>query len=539
MKGFRKIQAFFRHRETVLVLLIGLLFFALGAAVIVQSGGYHLTAEELKKDFTPSAEHTDKDPEASAEESSFNYENPTIVPGNILDRNGTVLCDLSHFDAETNWGNYIDAEIYSPLIGWMHASEAGSSGLMNQYYRVLRDSSGDNFHGKDVYLTLDHTLQKRVYDIYCQYVAKDEESRQKIGSALVMDVSSGEMLACVAFPTYDITKWREGDINTMNQIPVTHTDAMLPGSTFKLLTSVLWLEDTHQDESGSEVGNDAVTFPMETFEIADKPITNWNGFPAWIESLDYVGAIEWSSNVFFAQVMLNVKDSVPKLREICQRIHIGEDWALDFGTNVSRWLLAGDTFNALPLEEQKYMIANTGYGQEGVLLSSVSDAMIGAAMCNGGEVPVPHMIHSVVNSGGFNEDLDRLGVSGLSSHYENLRLTTAETAGKIYQAMQKAALNPAVIGFEEHENIAAKTGTAEVDVMMADGTFQRKDHTWMVACKEIDGRQYVVVVNQALTDLAYSRDLIEPVRDIFAAVEEYSRSAHTAENPQASAGAVS
>lgn len=180
------------------------------------------------------------------------------------------------------------------------------------------------------------------------------------------------------------------------------------------------------------------------------------------------------------------------------------------------------------------MTANTGYGQEGVLLSSLSDAMIGAAMCNGGEVPVPHMIHSVVNSGGFSEDLDHLGISGLSSHYENLKLTTAEIAGKIYQAMQSAALNKSVIGFEPEENIAAKTGTAEVDILQENGTFLRKDNTWMVACKEINGRQYVVVVNQALTDLAYSSELIRPVRDIFAAVEDYSASLQTQDSPQVS-----
>ena len=165
----------------------------------------------------------------------------------------------------------------------------------------------------------------------------------------------------------------------------------------------------------------------------------------------------------------------------------------------------------MSLSDKKYTIANTGYGQDGVLMSTVSNAMVGAAMCNGGMAPVPHMIKEVVNCKNESEDLSSLKIEGLSSEYNSLRLTSEENASKIYSAMLDAATNPSVIGFSEDENVAAKTGTAETE---------QGDGEWLVACKEINEHKYVVVLNQVPCYLPHSSDLKEPVREIFSAIED-------------------
>ena len=212
------------HPQTAVILVIGLAFSFMGIALVFQSGGYDKFS------------NTEITAESSLEQSSefvFDTDSKNIIPGDIFDRNGVKLCDFSNYTM-SHQGVYIDNEIYSPLLNTMKNSKELCEGLIGKYYDVLRDNSGDNLRGKDIYLTIDHRLQKEVFNIY-----KQERGTDKKGSAIVLDAENGEMLACVDFPTFSADDFQ----SQAEHLFYSHSDMIWPGSTFKLMTSVMILEE--------------------------------------------------------------------------------------------------------------------------------------------------------------------------------------------------------------------------------------------------------------------------------------------------------
>ena len=212
-----------------------------------------------------------------------------IVPGNILDRNGTVLCDFSNY-AETQSGAYIDNKLYSPLFDIMRENEDISEGLIGKYYNVLRDDAG-GFRGRDIVLTIDHRLQKKVYDALSEYMDEDKK-----GSALLIDAETGEMLACVDFPVFDV----KSPENQKTHYFYSRNDMIFPGSTFKLLTSIMLLENNEDDILKSD----------QPFHINNMTVNN--AYSSAYKKINYFMALQESSNTFFAKVMLDTEDSIKK-----------------------------------------------------------------------------------------------------------------------------------------------------------------------------------------------------------------------------------
>lgn len=63
--------------------------------------------------------------------------------------------------------------------------------------------------GDTVILTLDSVLQKKVQDSLAAFVEKyrDKDAIPAVGSAVVMDVNTGAVLACATYPSYDLNTY--------------------------------------------------------------------------------------------------------------------------------------------------------------------------------------------------------------------------------------------------------------------------------------------------------------------------------------------
>lgn len=120
--------------------------------------------------------------------------------------------------------------------------------------------------GKNVYLTIDIKLQT-IVEKYLKEVVKENKARD--GMAIVMNPKNGEILAMANEPTYDLNnpfipldmdknKWEKLDSKTKANIRYstwknkTVTDLYDPGSTFKVITSAIGLEEgkTVPDKEG-------------------------------------------------------------------------------------------------------------------------------------------------------------------------------------------------------------------------------------------------------------------------------------------------
>src|SRR5919198_2490886 len=85
--------------------------------------------------------------------------------------------------------------------------------------------------GRDVYLTLDHTIQANAEQVLRETIAK---WHAKAASAIVLDPSTGDILAMAVAPGYDANRFGSAPQELQRNRGV--TDTYEPGSTFKLVT---------------------------------------------------------------------------------------------------------------------------------------------------------------------------------------------------------------------------------------------------------------------------------------------------------------
>lgn len=483
------------NKARIGMLVLGSLFSLAALILVFNSGGYSKLSDYGENIETSEITPVNSEP--------FNTEKKDIIPGNILDRNGKVLCDFSKYPLVSR-GKYIDNYMYSPLFEVMLSEKKLCEGLIGKYYDVLRDDSRDASRGKDIALTIDHELQEKVYDILNKHLTENTIKSDEIpkGSAMVLDVENGEILACVDFPSFDA---REPE--NIERYFYSYSDHIWPGSTFKVMTSIMLLENGYEEA----LYNDSEFEVMSGEE--KRKIKNWYSeeYYGYDEkmNINYFEALERSSNAFFAHSMLNIADSDKIMTDIAKRAGIGQELVLDFGNVPSSFIIN---------KNDEYNLASTGFGQGEVKICSVHNLIISAALINGGKVIEPHMIKSVKNCFGEEEDLDYISenynIDGLASEHKEMTLTSSEVAEKIHTAMINN--NNSFLGNTEKSWIGIKTGTAQI------GQEADLSIIWIISNAEINGHKYAVVINEFpfKSGNVNSGILKEPMNMIYSAIED-------------------
>ncbi len=146
---------------------------------------------------------------------------------------------------------YPAAEVATHLVGFTNVDGLGQEGIELAYNewlngelgkkRVLKDRLGRTVKdiqalapakpGKDLQLSIDLRLQ---YLAYRELKAAVQQHRAKSGSAVVIDVKTGEVLAMVNQPSYNPND--RSDLNVAHLRNIATTDVFEPGSTMKPLT---------------------------------------------------------------------------------------------------------------------------------------------------------------------------------------------------------------------------------------------------------------------------------------------------------------
>ena len=191
--------------------------------------------------------------------------------------------------------NYKYSESFSHILGYVAESDnfdqkyEGKDGVEMYYDDVLAGIKGysqnkyDSFNnlmnnyavvspvaGKNIKLTVDASLQNYIYDKLSQKVINTRNSTG--GSVVVQNPQTGEVLALVNYPSYDIQKFSVGISNEDYQKLITNpgkpffnraiSGVYPPGSVFKLVTASGILQEgiansteTIYDEGFINIGN--------------------------------------------------------------------------------------------------------------------------------------------------------------------------------------------------------------------------------------------------------------------------------------------
>src|SRR5690625_1575332 len=382
---------------------------------------------------------------------------------------GEIVGHLVGYVGEVN-----ESELSRPeFSGYLPGQAIGKSGLERQYELVLAGRSGTRYvevdaHGRiigelgarprvnpvpgqDITLTLDLDLQRWISEIFPDTMR---------GALVALEPGTGEVLALYSKPGFDpnlfvggISRddWRE--LNSDPATPLLHRAASglyPPGSTFKVFIAALALD----------LG---VIDPEEEMAIPCRGGMQYGNryFRCWDRSghgsLDMVGAIKNSCNVYFYQ--LGLKIGLERLLAEATRLGFSRKTGIDLPVEQSGhfpdgpdWYRRRFGWSPTPTE-----VLSLAIGQGANDQTPLKMAQLFAALGGDGSAPAPRLVRSAPSEGGI--DLD-ISPEHLELLREGLRGVTAP-GGTAHLASL------------EYWDLMGKTGTSQNP--------HGKDHGWFAA----------------------------------------------------------
>lgn len=283
--------------------------------------------------------------------------------------------------------------------------------------------------GKDIKLTIDSRVQKSIYN----------NMKDDYGSGTAIHPQTGELLALVSTPSYDVYPFMNGMSDEdykklteddkeplLNKFQITTS----PGSTQKILTAMIGLNNKTLDHKTSYKINGKGWQKDKSW--GDYNVTRYevvNG------DIDLKQAIESSDNIFFARVALELGSK--KFEEGMKRLGVGEDIPSDYpfyNAQISNKNL-----------DNEILLADSGYGQGEILINPVQILSIYSALENKGNVNAPYVLKDTKN---------KVWKKNIISQ-ENIKLLT----DGMQQVVNKTHREDI---YRSYANLVGKSGTAEL-----------------------------------------------------------------------------
>ena len=433
----------------------------------------------------------------------------------LLQIKGVLITDI-------NARIYPYKEATSILTGYVQDDE-GKTGLEYAYNDRLKgedgaeiyitDESGNKIktlatkevkNGENIKTTIDINIQQKLYNEF-----KDDE-----GASVAMNYNTGEVLALVSTPSYDANditlgvtdaEWNELQNNEKKPMFNRYLATYVPGSSLKPVVGAIGLKynsftaDDDFGTSGTRWQNDS-----SWGDLYVTTLTTYSG-PANLRN-----ALVYSDNIYFAKAALRIgRTNLQKGLD-----DFGFNDKISFAQDVSK-----STYGSM---DSDAAIANSGYGQDQMLVNPIHLAMIYSSFANGGNMVMPVLERSSSNSStniinGTNSSNNLSSSSNSSSNstsvkYYKENVISSEIANTIKQDLIAVVETGTGRGAKvEGKTIAGKTGTAEIKENQQDenGT----EIGWFNAFDE-DGL-LVVSMCENVKDKGGSHYLLPKVRTVF------------------------
>jgi penicillin-binding protein 2 len=328
--------------------------------------------------------------------------------------------------------------------------------------------------GAQVVTTVDRRIQE----------AAEQAMEGRAGAAVVMDPRSGDVLAMVSTPAFEIDRFT-GTIDRAAWLKVVqHPEHPLlnrtiqsqyaPGSVFKLVVTAAGLQE------GTLTPLDRVQCSGE-FQLGNRTFKDWkvDGHG----TVDLRRAIAHSCNIFFYQAGLKVGGTA--MAKYARAFGFGQATGID---------LAGEKFGLVPQARPKRGrdqwqagdVVNLSIGQGPVLVTPLQVAKFMAAIANGGVLWKPRLVQRIERRERGIVWSDPGRVTG---HVELSPLVWAYLRQSLLAVVNEGTgVEARIPGLD----IAGKTGTAQ---MIANSRADRgQDHAWFAAFAPVRDPEVVVVV---------------------------------------------
>ncbi|MCW2598369.1 MAG: Peptidoglycan glycosyltransferase [Frankiales bacterium] len=236
------------------------------------------------------------------------------------------------------------------------------------------DSHVDPIAGKSVELTIDRDLQWYAQQLVADQVAA---TQAKSGTAVVMDVKTGEVLALATAPSFDPDNRTTGNFTANPAI----SDVYEPGSVNKVITAAAALQD------GIVTPQTVITVPP-TYKVAGHVLHDAEVHG--VEHLTFAGVLAKSSNIGTVKVAQQL--GADRLYAMMRNFGFGAQSGLG---------LPGESAGIIPkpADWSGTSIANIPIGQ-GISVNAIQVASVYATIANGGVRVQPSIVKGTRDSAG-------------------------------------------------------------------------------------------------------------------------------------------
>lgn len=351
---------------------------------------------------------------------------------------------------------YPEASLAAHILGFVGKSSDGSDigyfGIEGYYDKDLTGLSGflkserdylgrpiflgtqekvDPENGRALYLTIDKSIQELVKK---RLISGMETYKAKEGCVIVAEPYSGEILALVCLPDFDLEKYYSFSESYFRNPAI--SDAYEPGSTFKPFIMAAALEERKikpQDFYNEE----------GPIKIGEYTIKTWNN--QYEGKINMTRILEKSSNV--GMVYIGKKLGSSKLYDYLRRYGFGQPTGVD---------LQGELGGSLKQKSAWYDIdyATATFGQ-GIAVTPLQMIRAFASLINGGQLMKPFIVKKMKSEYRQNTIepviIDRVISNRTSEIIKKMLVSTVEN-GEFKWAVPE--------GYQ----IGGKTGTAQIPI---------------------------------------------------------------------------
>ena len=356
----------------------------------------------------------------------------------------------------------------------------GTSGIEKEVNSTTVTLVGENpaHSGDSVILTIDMNMQKvledsleNIINTISQNGGKTTGEDANAGAGVVIDVKTGDVLACASFPTYDLSCFNRdySQLLENNAKPLWNravSGTYTPGSTFKPLVAISALQSGNV--SVSEKINDEGVYKF--YDDYQPKCWIWQEDEKTHGNINVSSAIENSCNYFFYEV--GRRTGIGRISDYASKFGFGELTGIELFEEV-RGGVASPEYKKKVVKEQSeksWFGADTlqaSIGQSYHAITPVQLANYAATIANGGTRYKVNLIKSIRKSSDNSKVLENepTVVEKIDITDENLKAVKEGMKNVVDEGSAQAIFKDYPI------KIGGKTGTAQLGKNVSNNAF--------------------------------------------------------------------
>lgn len=413
-----------------------------------------------------------------------------VIRGQILGNNGEVLAQTIEDDKGNSKRVYPYKDLFVHVVGRFDKGKTGIelsenfnllTSNANPIEKIYNELSEKKNVGDNIVTTLDVELQKVAYNALGNHK----------GSVVVLEPSTGKVLAMVSKPDYDpnqITSlWNDlVDDSDNNSALINRATQGLypPGSTFKIVTALQYMREHSDYKKFKYTCKGSIT-------IGDMKINCYNNKVHGTVNLET--ALAKSCNTAFAYI--GTKLNKNSWLSTSESLLFNSELPLPFPYKKSSFTLNSSS--------EKTLAAQTAIGQGNTLISPMHNLLLVSAIANGGTLMKPYVVDHIENYVG------NVVSKNMPSTFGNLM--TAKEAQTLTNMMEEVVNDGTAYKLSSNRYQAAgKTGSAEFNS-------GKSSHAWFVGFAPSDNPKIAVsvIVEGAGTGSDYAVPIAKKIMDTY------------------------